>query len=114
MDRYTSTNPNGSLPRYNQYSQNNLIISDRYIEDGSYLRIQNVSLGYNFPVKWVSHVKMTSCRIYVSGQNLYTFTKYSGYDPELGAYNNNVILQNIDYGHYPNPRSLTVGANIVF
>ncbi|MEP6682331.1 MAG: TonB-dependent receptor [Parafilimonas sp.] len=114
MNRYTSQNTNGSLPRYNQYSQNNLIISDRYIEDGSYLRIQNLALGYNFPVKWINHLKMTSCRIYISGQNLYTFTKYSGYDPELGAYNNSVILQNIDYGHYPNPRSLTVGANIVF
>ncbi len=114
MNRYTAENINGNLPRYNQYSQNNLKISDRFIEDGSYLRIQNVSLGYNFPVKWIEHVKMTSCRVYVSGQNLYTFTKYSGFDPELGAFNNNVLQQNIDYGHYPNPRSLTIGANIVF
>lgn len=114
MNRYTSENPNGSLPRYNQYSQNNLKISDRFIEDGSYLRIQNVSLGYHLPVQWISKVKMTSCRIYVSAQNLYTFTDYQGYDPELGAFNSNVLLQNVDYGHYPNPRSLTVGANIIF
>ncbi len=114
MNRYTAENTNGDLPRYNQYSQNNLKISDRFIEDGSYLRIQNVSLGYNFPVKWINHIKMSSCRIYISGQNLYTFTKYSGYDPELGAFNNNVLTQNIDYGHYPNPRSVTIGANIVF
>ncbi len=114
LSRYSPQNPNGSLPRYNQYNQNNLKISDRFIEDGSYLRIQNVSLGYNLPTKWISNAKMTSCRVYISGQNLYTFTKYSGYDPELGAFNNNVLTQNIDYGHYPNPRSLTVGANIVF
>ncbi len=114
MNRYTAENTNGTLPRYNQYSQNNLKISDRFIEDGSYLRIQNVSLGYNFPGRWIEHVKMTSCRLYVSGQNLYTFTKYSGYDPELGAFNSSVLQQNIDYGHYPNPRSITIGANIVF
>ncbi len=114
LKRYTAQNPNGNLPRYNQYSENNLKISDRFIEDGSYLRIQNVSIGYNFPVNWINHIKMSSCRIYVAGQNLYTFTKYSGYDPELGAFNNNVLTQNIDYGHYPNPRSITIGANIVF
>jgi TonB-linked SusC/RagA family outer membrane protein len=114
MNRFTSENTNGALPRYNQYSQNNLKISDRFIEDGSYLRIQNVSLGYNLPVHWISKLKMTSFKVYVSGQNLYTFTKYSGYDPELGAFNSNVLAQNIDYGHYPNPRSVTIGANIVF
>ena len=114
MNRFTSTNTNATLPRYNQYSQNNLKISDRFIESGSYLRIQTVSLGYNLPLHWINKAKMSSCRIYVSGQNLYTFTKYSGFDPELGAFNSNVLTQNIDYGHYPNPRSVTVGANIVF
>ena len=114
MNRYTSTNTNGALPRYNQYNQNNLKISDRFIEDGSYLRIQNISLGYNLPEKIINRAKISSFRIFVSGQNLHTFTKYQGYDPEIGAYNYGVTLQNIDYGHYPNPRSLTVGANIVF
>lgn len=114
MNRFTADNPGGDLPRYNQYNQNNLKISDRFIEDGSYLRIQNVSLGYNLPAQWINHINMASCKIYVSAQNLYTFTKYSGYDPELGAFNSNVLLQNIDYGHYPNPRSVTIGANIIF
>lgn len=114
MNRYTSNNTNGKLPRYNQYNNNNLKISDRYIEDGSYLRIQNVSLGYNIPTSILKKAKISSLRLYVSGQNLYTFTNYSGYDPELGAFNNNVLTRNIDYGHYPNPRSLTIGANVVF
>jgi len=114
LDRYTSTNTNGKVPRYNQYSQINLKVSDRFIEDGSYLRIQNISLGYNLPERIIKKAKMSSCRIYVSGQNIYTFTNYSGYDPELGAFNSNVLTMNIDYGHYPNPRSITVGANIVF
>ncbi len=114
MDRYTATNTGGSLPRYNQWNQNNLKISDRFIEDGSYLRIQNVTLSYNFQSHLISKIKMNTARVYVSGQNLYTFTKYKGYDPELGSFNNSVLLQNVDYGHYPNPRSITVGANIEF
>ncbi|HMH24840.1 MAG TPA: TonB-dependent receptor [Puia sp.] len=113
MNRFTTATPNGKLPRYNQFSQTNLKISDRYIENGSYLRIQNISLGYTLP-NVISKIKMTHARVYVSAQNLHTFTKYSGYDPELGAFNNNVILRNVDYGHYPNPRSFTVGANIEF
>lgn len=114
INRYTVSNPNGKLPRYNQWNNNNLKISDRFIESGSYFRIQNISLGYNLPKKWISKIKMSSARIYASAQNVYTFTKYSGYDPELGSFNGNVLNMNIDYGHYPNPRSLTIGANIQF
>jgi hypothetical protein len=114
LDRYTAGTPNGKLPRYNPFNQGNLRISDRFIESGSYLRIQNVSIGYNLPPRVINKAKMSSCRIYISGQNLYTFTKYSGYDPELGAFNTSVENMNIDYGHYPNPRSVTIGANIVF
>jgi hypothetical protein len=114
MNRYTASNPKGSLPRYNQWNNNNLAISDRFVESGSYLRIQNVSLGYNLPQKLISKVKISSARVYISGQNLHTFTKYSGYDPELGSFNGNALTTNIDYGHYPNPRSFTIGANIEF
>lgn len=114
MDRYTQSNPNGKLPRYNQWNNNNLKISDRFIESGSYLRIQDLTIGYTFPEKWIAHLKMTGARVYVSAHNLYTFTRYSGYDPELGAYNNNVLLMNVDYGHYPVPRSFTAGASIQF
>ncbi len=114
LNRYSATNPNGALPRFNMYNQDNLAISDRFIESGSYLRIQNITLGYNLPAKWASTVKMSRCRIYVTGQNIYTFTKYSGYDPEIGAFNGAVTSMNIDYGHYPTPRTFTVGANVEF
>lgn len=114
MNRYTSTNPNGALPRFNMYNQDNLALSDRFVESGSYLRIQNVTLGYNLPARWINRIKMSRLRIYVTGQNLYTFTKYSGYDPEVGSYNNSVTNMNIDYGHYPVPRTMTVGANVEF
>lgn len=115
LDRYTATNTNATVPRYNQWNNNNLAISDRFIENGSYLRIQNISLGYNLSKKALAKLKViSSLRVYVSGQNIYTFTKYSGLDPELGSFNGNALSSNIDYGHYPNPRTFTIGANIVF
>jgi TonB-linked SusC/RagA family outer membrane protein len=114
LDRYTAENPNATMPRYNQWHENNIRISNRYVEDGSYLRIQNVSLGYNLPKNLAGKIKATGLRVYVSAQNLKTFTKYSGYDPELGAINNKATFMNIDNGHYPIPRTYTVGVNIEF
>jgi TonB-linked SusC/RagA family outer membrane protein len=114
MNRYTAANPNAVIPRYNQWNNNNTRNSDRYIEDGSYLRIQNISLGYNFPEKWIKNLKMNNARLYMSAQNVHTFTGYSGYDPEIGAFNKSVLSQNVDNGHYPNPRTFTIGANIEF
>lgn len=111
-DRYTANNTNGSLPRFTNTNVNNVYMSDRYIENGSFLRIQNITLGYRMPLRIISKAKMTNVRFYVSAQNLYTFTDYSGYDPEIGAFNNNIRLMNVDMGHYPNPRTFTIGANI--
>lgn len=113
-DRYTATNTGGSIPRFTSSNKNNNAVSDRWIEDGSYLRIQNISIGYNLPKNLIQKVRLNNARIYVSGQNLHTFTDYSGYDPEIGAYNKSVSLMNVDNGHYPNPRSFTIGANIEF
>ena len=112
MDRYTETNTGGSLPRFTNTNVNNVYMSDRYVENGSYLRIQNVTLGYRLPASILSKVKLSNVRLYLTVQNLHTFTDYSGYDPEIGAYNNNIRLMNVDAGHYPNPRTFTVGANV--
>jgi hypothetical protein len=114
LDRYTPENPNGTLPRFNQWHNNNWRISDRFIEDGSYLRIQNLSLGYNLPKSLISKAKLSTVRLYISAQNLYTFTNYSGYDPELGGLNNSATFMNVDNGNYPNPKTVTIGANIEF
>ena len=113
-DRFTQNNPDGSLPRYNQWHNNNFRVSDRFVEDGSYLRIQNVTFGYNLPANLINKAKIANARIFVTGQNLYTFTKYTGYDPELGAFNSSATFFNIDNGNYPNPRTFTFGANITF
>lgn len=112
MDRYTDQNTNGKLPRFVNGQVNNIAMSDRYVEDGSYLRIQNLTVGYRVPSGILNRAKLNNTRLYLSVQNLWTFTKYSGYDPEVGAFNNNIRLMNVDAGHYPNPRSVTVGLNV--
>lgn len=97
----------------NDPNQNNRM-STRWIEDGSYLRIQNLSVAYRVPAKVLEKTPIASLRVYLNAQNLYTFTKYSGYDPEIGAYNQSSLLQNIDRGRYPTPMSITFGVNIGF
>ncbi|MDR6337538.1 TonB-linked SusC/RagA family outer membrane protein [Filimonas zeae] len=114
LNRYSAANPNSDMPRFNMWNNNNTRNSDRYIEDGSYLRIQNISLGYNLPKKWLNAAKVNTARLYISAQNIHTFTKYSGYDPEIGSFNKNVLTQNVDNGHYPTPKTFTIGANIQF
>jgi TonB-linked SusC/RagA family outer membrane protein len=111
LDRYTESNPNGSLPRFTNTNANNTAMSDRYVEDASFWRIQNVTVGYRVPAHLLKKVNV---RVYGSVQNIHTFTKYSGYDPEIGAFNNNIRLMNVDMGHYPNPRTFTIGANVEF
>ena len=84
---------------------NNSRPSDRYIEDGSYLRIKNVTLSYTIPQKALKSLWLTSARVYVSVENLYTFTKYSGFDPEVGP-------TGIDNSVYPVCRTYSVGINL--
>jgi hypothetical protein len=115
LDYYSPTNTASNNPRpIANSSNNNLLISDRYVEDGSYLRIQNVTLGYSLPQDVISKYKISRLRLYGSAQNLYTFTKYSGYDPEIGSFNQNVLLSGIDNGRYPVARTFLVGLNLEF
>jgi TonB-linked SusC/RagA family outer membrane protein len=108
-------NPGTSVPRVTSNDNNdNRRASDRYIEDGSYLRIQNISLGYTLPTRWVNRLSIQQVKVYVNLQNLYTITGYSGFDPEIGAFNQSALLQNVDMGHYPVPRIYTVGLTIRF
>lgn len=108
-------NPGATLPRWsgNDLNGNNRM-SDRWIEDGSYLRIQNISLAYNLPKSLLQRASVTACKVYFNVQNVYTFTDYSGLDPEIGSYNQQAGLSNVDMGRYPSPRVFTLGANITF
>jgi hypothetical protein len=111
----SNSNYNPNMPRWsgNDINGNNRM-SDRWIEDASYLRIQNISLAYNLPQAWLKKISVSNCKIYVNAQNVYTFTNYSGLDPEIGSYNQNARLSNVDMGRYPAPRVFTFGANITF
>jgi len=108
--------PNATIPRYTSTDVNGnaRIPSDRWIEDGSYLRVQNISLGYTLPPTWLTKTKLSRVRVYGNAQNALVFTKYSGYDPEVGANNQNVLQQSVDSGRYPTPRMFTIGLDVDF
>lgn len=91
-------------------------ISDRYVEDGSFLRIKNITLGYTFPKALLNKAKIENLRVYVNIQNLYTFTKYTGYDPEVGAstQDSSGLTYGLDNGRYPSPAMYSFGLNITF
>ncbi|WP_418262067.1 SusC/RagA family TonB-linked outer membrane protein [Flavobacterium faecale] len=108
-------NENTNTPRLTFSDPNgNGRISDRFVEDGSYLRIQSVTLGYNLPTKLLDKSFFTKAKIYFNVQNLYTFTNYSGFDPALGNLDQNVTLNGIDLGRYPVPRTTSIGVNLEF
>jgi hypothetical protein len=93
-------------PRYSFTDANsNIRVSDRYVEDGSFVKIKNLQLGYNFPKSFVGKV-FNNCRFYVQVKNLYTFTKYSGFDPEIPG---GILDTGVDRGAYPQPRTYAIG-----
>lgn len=107
--------PNGDMPRIsNDDNNNNRAFSDRYIEDGSYLRIRNLQLGYTLPQSLFSKIGVSRLRIYISGENLKTFSSYNGLDPEIYAQYGNALHYGVDNGTYPVPRTFTGGINITF
>lgn len=109
-------NGEGSTDRYHRISarqEGNLLVSDYFLEDGSYARIKNIQLGYDFCNRVIKKNKIISqCRLYLSAQNLFTFTNYSGLDPEIGS--SNATVNGIDSGFYPQARVWTVGLNLKF
>jgi TonB-dependent starch-binding outer membrane protein SusC len=115
INRWSPTNLEGTEPRSNGNDPNqNRRVSDRFVEDGSYIRLQNFALGYNLSKTINAKYKITGLRFYVSGQNLWTLTKYSGYDPEIGAFNQSPLINGVDNGRFPVARSITFGANLNF
>ena len=109
------TNPNAALPRASiQDPNDNDRISDRYIENGSYVRLKNISLGYTFPRKLISKWGLESLRVYGNIQNLVTLTSYTGYDPEIGASTASANVFGLDNGRYPSPTTFAFGVNVSF
>jgi TonB-linked SusC/RagA family outer membrane protein len=120
LDRWTPENPNTDVPRaINGDPNRNARASSRWIEDGSFLRLKNISLGYNVPEAFLNQISkgsISSVRVYVSGLNLLTFTNYTGFDPEIAARTgiNNTLGQGIDYGQFPAARTIMGGLQLSF
>lgn len=110
-DRWTPDTQNASNYRVNGFFGGGY--SSRTVEDGSYLRLKTVSFGYNIPANLLKKIKVQSLRVYVSGQNLYTFTKYTGLDPEVNSYAS-ALTAGFDYSAYPRGRTIAFGANLSF
>ena len=87
--------------------------SSMWVEDGSFVRIKNIRLGYNFPANWVKHIGMSSLKLYVNMENVHVFSDYSNYDPEGSTFQTGYRV-GYDYGAYPNPFTCTFGVNIGF
>ena len=108
LDRWTGAGTSNNVPRAVFSDPNkNTRISDRWVEDGAYLRLKTLTLGYTIPKHITSKLELTNGRIYLSGHNLITLTKYSGFDPE-------VSIGGVDLGTYPITRNFTVGVNFSF
>lgn len=95
-------------------SASNYRLSNRFVEDGSFVRLKNISIGYNLPKDLYSKYGISNIKVYSNMQNVLTFTKYKGYDPEVGAINQNQLLNGIDNGRYPSPVTTTLGLTVNF
>jgi TonB-linked SusC/RagA family outer membrane protein len=121
INPWTPTNTDTKFPRLGYQfaagdrgsSENARGNSDRWIEDGSFLRLRNVELGYSLPNSLISKAKFSSARLYVSGQNLFTITKYSGLDPDVVGANPN-LEPGVDNGNYPSSRIISFGLSLGF
>ncbi len=111
------TNPGGtSMPAIQESDANANFtrVSDLFVEDASYIRLQNISLGYTLPRKWLQNIFLDNVRVYFSAQNVYTWTRYKGLDPEIGAMYGDALKTGVDMGRYPSPRIYTFGLNVSF
>lgn len=111
LGRWTGEGTSDRIPRYVRGDATNWKSSDLYVYDGSYLRLKNIQLGYSLPQSIVGKAFISSLRFYIAAENLLTFTKYHGYDPEISS---TATSLGVDYGVYPQARTWTVGVNLAF
>ena len=113
LDRWTVDNPSNENPRVTTSATRNGVFSDYFVEDGSYLRVRNVQIGYVLPKNLSNKLGSDYVRIYFSANNLFTLTNYMGYDPDIGSAGG-ALSSGIDYGFYPQARTIMGGINIKF
>ena len=112
LNRWTGEGSTNAFPRVTTGATNNTLFSDFYVEDGSFVRLQNVQLGYTISDETSEKWGINKLRLYISASNLVTLTEYSGYDPTAST--GEPIGGGIDYGFYPNPRTYLIGMNLKF
>lgn len=113
LDRWTVDNPSNDNPRVTTTATRNGVFSDYFVENGSYLRVRNVQIGYVLPKNICDKFGTDYIRFYMSANNLFTITNYMGYDPDIGAAQG-ALSNGIDYGFYPQARTIMGGVNIKF
>lgn len=111
-DRWSPTNASNRVPSQDGYIVND--VYSRFIEDGSFLRLKNITLGYTLPHKWTRKFHASKLRIYATGQNLFCISEYSGYDPEVNSASSNPMTPGLDWGAYPKSRVFTFGIDLQF
>jgi hypothetical protein len=111
-NHWAPDHPSNTYGDYADLNSTSYLASDYYVEDASYLRLRSLSLGYNFPAKILSSLNLVRARIYITGNNLYTWTNYSGYDPEVNS--GNILLSGVDHISYPRARIIIFGINVTF
>lgn len=112
LNRWTPENTNTDIPRAGNI--NNVRNSSRFVEDGSYVRLKAITLAYNFNPEFLNKFGVNKLSLYTTGQNLLTFTNYSGFDPEVNAFGRSATELGVDYGTYPQSRTVTFGVNLEF
>lgn len=116
LNHWSPENPNSNLPRLaaTDSNKNSTTFSDLMVEDGSFLRIKQIQVGYTLPKAWTMKAGIKNVRAYVSVDNLYTFTNYSGLDPEVFGLYGNPLYYGVDMINYPQPRTYSFGLNVTF
>lgn len=112
LDRWTGEGTSNTVPRASINAGNNYLFSDFYVEDASYLRIQNIQVGFTLPSDVLDKIKIDKLRLYIAANNVFTFTKYQGYNPDIS--NANPLSSGVDMGQYPQTRTFTTGINLSF
>jgi TonB-dependent starch-binding outer membrane protein SusC len=129
LNKYSASNPNSDIPAFNKasdylpivgfpnkYNIDGLYVgsTSRWVEDGSYLRLKNLTFGYNLINLLGTKIGVKNAKIFVSGTNMFTISKYKGYDPEVSSFTNNDASTGIDYGNYPTAKTYTLGLELTF
>lgn len=112
MERWTGPGSTNEYPRLTTGATRNTLFSDFYVEDGSFVRLRNIQLGYTLPSSLTDAIRVTSLRVYIAANNLFTLTDYMGYDPDMG--NANPLYNGVDIGRYPQARTIMAGLNLKF